>query len=83
MAERNYQRRRDPEFEAYNRKVGERIKELRRDKNLSQEEFAQEANIDRTHVSYLETARSDPTLSTLFKVAKALGLSVSELLEVT
>ena len=52
------------------------------DKNLSQEEFALEANIGRTHVSYLETSRSDPTLSTLFKVAKALGISVSELLEI-
>ena len=82
MAKRDYQRRTDPEFEAFNRKVGEKIKDLRRDKNLSQEQFALEANIDRTHVSYLETSRSDPTLSTLFKVAKALGMSVSELLEV-
>ena len=75
-------RRRDPEYQAYNRKVGERIKELRRDKNLSQEEFAAEVGLSRSYLSLLETAKQDPSLSTLFRVAKVLGLSVSELLEV-
>ena len=75
-------RRTDPEYRAYNRKVGERIKELRRDKNLSQEEFAAEIGLSRSYLSLLETARQDPSLSTLFRVAKVLGLSVSELLEV-
>ncbi len=75
-------RRKDPEYQAYNRKVGERIKELRRDKNLSQEEFAAEVGLSRSYLSLLETAKQDPSLSTLFRVAKVLGLSVSELLEV-
>ncbi len=82
MSERDYQRRMDPEYEAYRRKVGQRIKELREDMNLSQEAFGERAGLNRTHVSYLEVARQDPSLLTLFKVAKVLGMSVSELLEV-
>ena len=76
------ERRTDPEYQAYNRKVGERIKELRRDKNLSQEEFAAEVGLSRSYLSLLETAKQDPSLSTLFRVAKVLRMSVSELLEV-
>ena len=82
MSEREYQRRTDPEYEAYRRKVGEKIKALREDMNLSQEAFGEKAGLNRTHVSYLEVARQDPSLLTLYRVAKVLGLSVSELLEV-
>ena len=79
---RLYRKRIDPDYEAYQQKVGEHIRVLRIDANEDQDEFARLANIHRSHVSSLENARTDPTLSTLFKVAKALGMSVSELLEV-
>ena len=82
MAKRDYQRRTDPEFEAFKQKVAARVRELRDDKNLTQQAFADEADIGRTHLSFVETSRTDPTLSTLFKLAKAFGISVSELLDI-
>ena len=81
MPKRVYRRRLDPDFDAFNQKLSERIRNLRVEKNLDQDDFARQANLHRSHVSFLENAKYDPTLSTLFKVAKAFDISVSELLE--
>ena len=81
MTQHLYRKHNDPEFKAYNEKLSQRIKRLRLERQLNQDDFAREANIHRSHVSSLENAKFDPTLSTLFKVAKALEITVSELLD--
>ena len=81
MTQRLYRKHNDPEFKAYNERLSQRIKRLRLERQLNQDDFAREANIHRSHVSSLENAKYDPTLSTLFKVAKALEITVSELLD--
>ena len=81
MTKRIYRRRTDPDFEAFNQRLAERIRTLRVEQNMDQDDFARNANLHRTHMSQLENAKTDPTLSTVFKVAKALGISVSELLD--
>ena len=58
-----------------------RLKALREKRQLSQEALARKAGISRTYLARLETARQDPTLSTLEKLAKALGVKVTRLLE--
>jgi transcriptional regulator with XRE-family HTH domain len=58
-----------------------RLKALRTQRGLSQEALAEKAGLSRTYVARLETARQDPTLSTLEKLAKALGVKVTKLLE--
>ena len=78
---RLYRKRTDPDFEPYKVQFGERLKELRLSRRLDQDDFARAANLHRSHVSQIENARLDPTLSTLYKLAKALGMSVGELLE--
>ena len=82
MAKRVYNRRIDPDFEAFNVRVAERINSLRVEKGLNQEDFALEANLHRTHIGQIENAKVDPTLSTLFKIAKVFGMTVEELLAV-
>lgn len=57
-----------------------RIKALRKRKRMSQAALAAAAGISRTYLARLETSRQDPTLSTLEKIAKALGVSVKRLL---
>jgi transcriptional regulator with XRE-family HTH domain len=52
--------------------IGERIKQLRNEKGLSQEEFAHRAEIDRTYVARLESGKRNVTLIALKKVLKAL-----------
>ena len=62
------------------RRLGARIRQARRDAGLSQDAFAWEAGIHRTHASLIERGRSDPRLSTLARIARALNVNLAELL---
>ncbi|ACO45100.1 helix-turn-helix transcriptional regulator [Deinococcus deserti] len=70
----------DPLVQEVRIRVGQRIRELRLAKGMNQDEFAAAAGIHRTHPGKLENAQIDPQLSTLVKVASALGVRVDELL---
>lgn len=59
--------------------IGENIKRIRVSKNLSQKEVITEAKLDAAQYSRIENGKTDPTFSTLEKIAKALGVSLSEL----
>lgn len=58
-----------------------RLKTLRKARGASQEALAKRAGISRTYLARLETARQDPTLSTLEKLAKALKVPIEKLLK--
>ena len=60
--------------------LGSRIRRLRESRNLGQEAFADIAGIHRNHVGLLERGKIDPRLSTLSRVADALGVTISFLL---
>jgi transcriptional regulator with XRE-family HTH domain len=62
-------------------RMAKRLKVLRRRRNLTQEALAAKAGLSRTYLARLETARQDPTLSTMVKLAKAFGVPVTALLE--
>lgn len=66
---------------AIGRRVGVRIQRLRRDRNLSQETLARRAGISRGYLARLEIGRHEPSLTTLSKLARALKVKVTELLE--
>lgn len=70
----------DPEAHEVRVRLGQRIKALRLEQGMNQDEFAAAAGIHRTHPGKLENALIDPQLSTLVKVARALGVEVGELL---
>lgn len=59
---------------------GEVIRELRKKKRFSQEDVAFESGLDRSFISLLETGRQQPSLITVFQLAKALGVTAGELL---
>ena len=61
--------------------MAKRLQTLRTKRGLSQRELAEKSGISREYIARLETARQDPTLSTLEKLAKALGVKVAALLE--
>jgi transcriptional regulator with XRE-family HTH domain len=56
------------------------LRHLRKVRNLSQEELAYEAGIDRTYVSALERQIYSVSIDTLAKLAKVLQVDPSELL---
>ena len=63
------------------KKLGENIKRIRNKKNITQVEIANKLGVNRSFVSNLENAKTNPTLSTITNVAQALGVSTNELLK--
>jgi transcriptional regulator with XRE-family HTH domain len=58
-----------------------KLKRLRESRGLSQYALAKKAKISRVYVNKLEEGRSDPTVGMLQRLAKALGVPVTALLE--
>ena len=63
------------------RRMGARIRTLRQARGLSQAELAKRARITREYLNKVEAGRYDVTVGVLRRLAKALGVSVVELLE--
>jgi transcriptional regulator with XRE-family HTH domain len=61
--------------------MGKRIRQLRAAKGTSQTALAQSAKITREHLSRLEAGHHAPTLTVVNRLARALGVPVTELLE--
>jgi transcriptional regulator with XRE-family HTH domain len=61
--------------------LASRIKQLRDEKHISQEELAHRSGLSRTGMGFLETGKRWPRLDTLMSVAEGLSLSVDELLK--
>lgn len=62
------------------KKFGERVKKLRKEKNLTQEDLAFEVGVDRSYMGFVERGEKNPTLSTILNIAKALKVSPKDLL---
>ena len=56
------------------------LRKLRKRQGFSQEDLANEAALDRTFISLLENGQRQPSISTIFAVAKPLKTTPSELL---
>jgi transcriptional regulator with XRE-family HTH domain len=63
------------------RRVGLNVKRFRAERGLSQEELAFECGLHRTYVSGVERGVRNPTVAVLEKIAKALKVATSLLLE--
>lgn len=61
--------------------IGNRIKQLRAIKKLSQKQVAAEIGVDQGQYSRLESGKVEPTLSSLQKIADVFEISLSELLK--
>ena len=59
--------------------VGDVISEFRREKGVSQEVLSGLADIGRTHLSAIERGVRKPTLETLYRIATALDVKMSDI----
>ena len=59
--------------------IGERIRQIRTAKGLSQKETALLLEMDQSQYSKVELGKTDPAFSTVDKIAQALGVSLAEL----
>lgn len=57
---------------------GLRIAELRRRLSISQEELAERCGVHRTYIGSIERGEKSPTLNTIEKIAKGLGVEIIE-----
>ena len=64
-------------------KIGIKIKLLRTKNNLSQEDLAFSAGLNKNSIGAIERGESSPTIDTLDKIARALGMSVVALIDVS
>lgn len=63
-------------------KFGERVREIRKKKGLSQEELADKADLHRTYIGMIERAEKNITLLNIEKIANALDVNIKELLAI-
>lgn len=59
--------------------LGKRIKELRKEKNLTQEKLAEFIDIDTRNIIKIENGETFPRLKTLEKLLEVFQISISEL----
>ena len=60
-------------------RFGERLRQLRKERGYSQESFAIEAGLDRSCYGQVERGEQNVALQNQFKIARQLGISLSEL----
>ncbi len=68
-------------MEDVRKRLAGNLQKYRRAKGLSQEGFAHEAGIHRTYISDLERGARNPTIEVVDRLARALGVSMGELLD--
>lgn len=56
------------------------MREIRKERGISQEQLALDSGLDRTYVSLMERGVQSPTLRTVAKVAGVLGIKCSDLI---
>lgn len=69
------------EKERFAKKVGVILQEARRKKGLTQEQLADKADFHRTYIGFMEQGVYSPNLFSLTKIAKVLGVKLSDLLK--
>jgi transcriptional regulator with XRE-family HTH domain len=62
-------------------RLAKRIKQLRREHDWTQEEFAERASIQRSYLADLERGGRNPSVRTLIKMANAFRVSLKDLFE--
>lgn len=63
------------------KQFAEVLKELRHEQGLSQEELAERCGLHDRYISFMERGLRQPTITTIFKLAKALNISPSDLIK--
>ncbi|MBL8343960.1 MAG: helix-turn-helix transcriptional regulator [Rubrivivax sp.] len=63
----------------YELPFGAALRRVRLAAGMSQERLALEAGVQRNFISLIETGQNQPTIGTIYKLARALGMKASEL----
>ena len=61
-------------------KFGRQMQKARKEKGISQEELAAQLSMHRNYIGMIERGERNPTIRTLYKIAKALKVRADDLL---
>jgi len=61
--------------------IGDKVRSLRKGLGLSQEAFADHCGINRGHMGQIERGQKDVQISTLRKISRGFGMTVSKFLD--
>ena len=61
--------------------LGERIRELRKSRGLTQDQFAELIEVEQKHVSRIELGKSFPTIERLEKISLALNIPLRDIFD--
>ena len=59
--------------------LGKKIKKLRKLAKFTQEELAEKMKVSPKYIQFIENGSRKPSLKTVYKIAKVLGVKVQEL----
>ena len=62
-------------------KLGKNLKRIRIAKRITQGDIVRKLGLGRGFISNIENGKANPTLSTITKIAKAIGVSIGELMK--
>lgn len=65
--------------QSFLKRLGRKLRTLRHVANLSQEELAELSGLHRNYIGGMERGERNPTITSLRRVAKAFGISLSKL----
>ena len=61
--------------------LGKNMKRIRAKKKMSQGDIARALEVDRGYISNIENGKTNPTLATIAKLARALGVPIDKLIK--
>lgn len=68
--------------EVYLKKLGEKVERVRKEKGLTQKQLAEKLGTFHTQIGRIERGEVNVTINSLRRIAKELGLTLSELVNV-
>lgn len=61
--------------------IGNRVRELRKARGLSQDDLAAMTGLEHSYISYIESGKRNPTLKTLHRIAVSLEVPLTDLVK--
>jgi transcriptional regulator with XRE-family HTH domain len=63
-------------------KIGLKIKQLRKEKNITQQDLAAICNFEKSNMSRIEAGKNNLTISTLLKICDGLEIKLTDLVDI-
>ena len=73
--------KRDKKDSVFLKRLGERIKQIRKKKGIKQKDLDYSLDIEKSNMSRIESGNTNPTIILLKKIAEELNISLKELID--